>query len=321
MKSKLFISILFYLGLTSTYGQGLLDELYFEEKERTETVQSTFKMLRIGMFHSVETRQKGVLELSAYSRYWNIPEVDGEVVERNSFASDRMSVRFGADIAITDKFTIGGGWANNGVLDGYFKHRIVQQQKGKKSIPFSITGIIGGSHRLENLENIPGDGDVTSIYDTTIPNTSINLEDSFYDKTNVFAQLLIARKFNRNLSLQVSPTLIFRGSNRFEENPDTHLAIGFGGRYKVGKHTSLFSEYYWLPESSALQNIETFGAYSLGVNWEVSKVQIQLFLTNTGNYAEDIVITETPANFNFKDGNLFFGWNFTYVLHLKKRKN
>jgi len=320
MRNSLLIISLCYLGLSSVQGQGLLDELYFEEKERTEMVQSTFKMIRIGMFHSVETRKKGVLELNAYTRYWNIPEIDGEVIESNSFASDRMSVRFGADLALTNKFTIGGGWSNNGVLDGYFKHRIVQQRTGKSNIPFSLTGLIGGSHRLENLDNIPGDGDPVSIYDSTIPNTSINLEDSFYDKTTVYAQLLIARKFNRNLSAQISPTFIYRGSNRFEENPNTTIAIGFGGRYKVGKHTSLFSEYYWLPESSALQNIETFGAYSLGVNWEVSSVQIQMFLTNTGNYAEDITITETPVNFNFKDGNLFFGWNFAYVLHLKKRK-
>lgn len=320
MRSSLIIIAICYLGLNSISGQGLLDELYFEEKDRVEVVKSTFKMLRIGMFHSVETRKKGVLELSAYTRYWNLPEVDGEVIETNSFASDRISARFGADLAITDKFTVGGGWSNNNVLDGYFKHKIVNQLKGKKGIPFSITALFGGSHRIKNLENIPGDGDAKSIYDTTVPNTAINLEDSFYDKTNIYAQLLIARKFDRNLSLQFSPTFIYRGSNRFEENPDVHLALGFGGRYKVGKHTSLFSEYFWLPESSALQNIETFGAYSLGVNWEVSKVQIQLFLTNTGNYAEDIVITETPVNFNFKDGNLFFGWNFAYVLHLKKNK-
>ncbi len=319
MKNSILVITLFYLGWTSIYSQGLLDELYFEEKEYTETVQSTFKMLRIGMFHSVETRKQGVLELSAYTRYWNIPEVDGQVIERNSFASDRMSARFGADLALTDKFTIGGGWASNGVLDGYFKHRIIQQSSGKKKIPVSITGLIGGSHRLENIENIPGDGSATSIYDTSVANTSINLENSFTAKTNVYAQLLIASKLDRSFSLQLSPTFIYRGSNRFQENPDAHFAIGLGGRYKTGKHTSLFSEYYWMPKSSALQNIETFGPFSLGMNWEVSKVQIQLFLTNTGNYAEDLVITETPVNFNFKDGNLFFGWNFIYVLHLKKK--
>ncbi|WP_010520847.1 DUF5777 family beta-barrel protein [Aquimarina agarivorans] len=321
MRSKLLIiTLTIYLGFTSAHAQGLLDELYFEEKDRTELVQSTFKMLRIGMFHSVETRKKGVVELTAYTRYWNIPEVDGEVIETNNFASDRMSARFGADIAFTNQLTVGIGWSNTNALDGYFKYRIVQQRSGKKSIPFSITGLLGGSHRFENLQNISSNGDPTAIYDTTVPNTSINLEDGFGDKTNIYAQLLFARKFDRNLSLQVSPTLIFRGSNRFEENPDVHVALGFGGRYKVGKHASLFSEYYWLPKSSALQNIETFGAYSLGVNWEVSKVQIQMFLTNSGDYAEDITITETPVNFNFKDGNLFFGWNFAYVLHFKKRK-
>ena len=318
MRNNLLITILLYLGVISIQSQSLLDELQFEEKADTKIVHSTFKMIRIGMFHSAETRKKGVVELNSFTRFWNIPEVNGQIVESNNFAADRMSIRLGADIAITNQFTIGGGWSNSGVLDGYFKYRILQQQK---KVPLSFTGIIGGSHRSKNVNNIPRDGNSSSIYDANVPNTSINLENSFYDKTNVFAQLLIARKVNHNLSMQISPTLIFRGSNRFENNPDTHFAIGIGGRYRVGKHTALFSEYFWLPESSALENIETFGAYSLGVNWEVSKVQIQLFLTNTGNYAEDLVITETPVNFNFKDGHLFFGWNFSYALHLKKHKN
>ena len=88
----------------------------------------------------------------------------------------------------------------------------------------------------------------------------------------------------------------------------------------MGKHVSIASEYFYVPKKYALESIETFGPFSLGVNWEVSKVQIQMFLTHTGNFSEDIAITETPVNFNTKDGNLFFGWNFSYVFHLKKNK-
>ena len=78
MKSNITVIITLLLLVSNiAKAQDLLDQLYFEEKKKTILTESTFKMLRIGFSHSVETRKKGVLELSAYTRYWNIPEIEG----------------------------------------------------------------------------------------------------------------------------------------------------------------------------------------------------------------------------------------------------
>ena len=323
MKSNTILTLALLLLLSNiAKAQDLLDQLYFEEKKRTLVTESTFKMLRIGFGHSIETRKKGILELSAYTRYWNIPQVNGADVETNNFGSDRASARFGFDYALSDRFSTGAGWANSGVYDGYFKYRLIRQKTGEKKTPFSLTVLTAGSYRSKNLQNVSlsTNSNPSDIYNTSIPKTAINNDDGFGDKTTFTGQLLLARKLDRKLSLQVSPTLIYRGSTRFEPDPQLQLAIGFGGRYKVGKHVSIASEYFYVPKKYALESIETFGPFSLGVNWEVSKVQIQMFLTHTGNFSEDLTITETPVNFNTKDGNLFFGWNFSYVFHLKKNK-
>ncbi|NJN50403.1 MAG: hypothetical protein HC798_04870 [Polaribacter sp.] len=57
-----------------------------------------------------------------------------------------------------------------------------------------------------------------------------------------------------------------------------------------------------------------------GLNWEVSDLMLQFFITNATNFAEDLYITQTPNNFNFKDPNLHFGVNATFILHTNKNK-
>ena len=55
--------------------------------------------------------------------------------------------------------------------------------------------------------------------------------------------------------------------------------------------------------------------------WLLKKIyQLQFHLTNVRNFAEDAFITQTANNFNFKDPNLHFGFNATFVLHTKKKK-
>ncbi len=323
MKNNTIVTLtLLLFAVNIVKSQDLLDQLFFEEQKQTVLTEATFKMLRIGFAHSIETRKKGVLELSAYTRYWDIPEIEGVETETNNFGSDRVSARFGFDYAITDDLSFGFGGSNDGVFDGYLKYRLLRQKTGVKKAPFSITLLTAQSYRSKNLDNVSlsSNPNPTDIYDNSIPKASINRTNTFSDKITFTGQLLLARKFNRNLSIQLSPTLIYRGSNTFQEDPKLQLALGIGGRYRVSKHVSIASEYFYVPKQYALESIETFGPFTLGVNWEVSKVQIQLFLTHTGAFSEDQVITETPVNFNTKDGNLFFGWNFSYVLHLKKNK-
>lgn len=323
MKNRLHIYIAILLFVSSfniLTAQSLLDKLHLEEVKKTEKVESTFKTLRLGLGHSVETRKKGILEASWYTRFWNIPKIDGQVVENNNFGSDRASARYGFDYAISNDLSTGFGWDTRGIYDGYLKYRLLHQKTGKKPSPLSLTLLGSLTYRAKAINTILLNKDSVSIYNTAAIKTTVNKTNSFTDKVSYIGQLLIARKLNKRFSIQASPTLIYRGSTNFEEDNQLHLAVGFGGRYTLGKHVSLASQYFYVPNKYKLNSINTFGAFSLGVNWEVSKVQIQMFFSNTGNFNEDIYITETPVNFNTKDGNLFFGLNFSYVFHLIKNK-
>lgn len=292
---KKYIVFFCLLGLLNlTYGQDLLSTLEKEYPDSTYLVQATFKTTRIGLGHSIETRKTGSLELSANTRFWNIPQ------RTQAFLADRVSTRFGLSYAFSDRFTLGTGVTTfDGIFDTYAKYRILQQVSQGKGSPFGLTLLQNASVRTD-------------------PNRTINQSDSFSEKLSFTTQLLLARKFTRNLSLQISPTFVYRNSSLSEDDPTSHFAVGFGGRYRIGGHVSVTSEYFYL--ANPVESVETFDAFSIGVNWELTDLILQFNLSNSHNIAEDAFITQTRNNFNTRDGNLFFGFNVTYIFHLRQNK-
>ena len=300
MKTKkihqLFI-LLFIVGNASINGQGLLDKLDNEFPDKPVYEIATFKTTRIGLGHSIETRKKGALEISLYNRYWNIPNFKGQ-----RFLADKITTRYGLEYAFSDNFTFGFGYTNfDKISDGYLKYRLLKQSSGSKKTPITITLSQGISHRktANANPNLYGGNSSSSSYAFT-------------------SQALIARKFNPDLSIQITPTFIHRGAASLSNDPNSQFALGFGGRHKIGRHASIVSEYYYV--ANPLKSIDTYNAFMVGVNWELSHLLLQFHITNARNYAEDTFITQTTNNFNFNDPNLHLGFNATFVLHTKKKK-
>lgn len=294
MKNSRSLLVVFLSLLTSNYAlsQSLLEEVENEVKQGKNFTQATFKTTTLALGQSVQTRNQGTMELSANSRFWNIPQ------RTQGFLADRMSTRFGVSYALSNRLTAGLGITTfDGIFDGYAKYRILRQVEEGKGSPFTITLFQNMSIR-------------------TNPNRSINASDGFSDKLSFTTQALFARKFTRNFSLQLSPTFIYRNSARNPLDDTHHFALGIGGRYRIGGHVSVSSEYYYL--ANPINSVTTFDAFAIGINWELTDLMLQFHLTNTPNMAEDAFITQTRNNFNTRDGNLFFGFNATFILHFKK---
>lgn len=292
--NKLFL--LLFLLLSGFYGLNAQDLLKIVEQEYPDKplyALATFKATRIAIGHSVETRKKGVLEWHLMNRFWNTP------IPSQSFWADRLSVRFALEYGVSDRFTLGmGGTTWDGIFDGFLKYRLVRQRMGKKGSPFSVTVFQNASYRSDSY---PG----------------ITMQDNFKNRLSYTSQVLIAHKFDPNFSLQLAPTFVHRGSLLFSGDTRNHFALGFGGRYKLGNHVSVVSEYHYV--TNPIEAVDTYDAFAIGVNWEISDVILQFHLTNARSMAESAFITQTFNNFNFNDGNLHFGFNFTYVLHFNKK--
>jgi hypothetical protein len=286
--------LFFLLSNYSSFAQDLLNQLNKEFPDETTNTIATFKTTRIGLGHSIETRKKGALEISLYNRYWNIPNFEGQ-----RFLADVVSRRYGLTYSFTDNLSFGIGYEDHDeITDGFIKYKLLHQNKKR---PLSITLLQTITHR-------------------SLENTSSNLyqPSSSENKYSFTSQVLIARKFNANLSLQIAPTYLRRENNDTTDDPNNQFAIGFGGRHKISNHASIVSEYYLV--TNPLKSIETYNAFMVGVNWELSHLLLQFQMTNARNFAEDTFITQTRNNFNAKDGNFHFGFNATFVLHTKKNK-
>lgn len=299
MKIKLqHLFIFLLLGNSSLiFSQDLLDKLNNEFPDKPVYEIATFKTTRIGMLQSVETRKKGTIELSIYNRYWNTPNPTSQ-----SFLADKVSRRFGVNYSFSDNFTFGLGYTNfDEIAEGFFKYKLLKQQQNSSKKPVTVTLVQNISHR-ENKNASP------VIYGT-------NLDENVFTYSS---QVLVARKMNQHLSLQVAPTLVGRLVDNTTENPNTQFAVAAGGRYKISGHASVIAEYYYI--ANPLKAPKTYQPFLVGLNWEVSDLMLQFHVTNARNFAEDTYIPQTINNFNFKDPNLHFGFNVTLLLHTSKKK-
>jgi len=296
MKTKvLLILITMLMSISNTYGQELLNELESLDNDTIYEIESTFMATRLSIGHSVVTRKKNVLEVSAMTRYWNIPQESS-----NSFVADRMAARFGLDYGLTDRLTFAVGYSTqNTILDAFLKYRLIRQKNQGSLV--SVTLLQTATHRNIEINTTDPYGD------------SKEADLSFVEELAFTSQVLVARKFSKHFSLQLTPTFIHRNTSLVQGDKDQY-ALGIGGRYKLSNHVSVVSEYYHV--FNPVENPETYGPFALGVNWEVGDLMLQFKMTNNGAFVEDTFITRTRNNFNFRDGNFYFGFHATYFIQL-----
>ncbi len=298
MKNRKIIWLAFAMLLLAAFpmtAQDILDILEKETPKPKGYTQATFKANRVVLGQSVETRKKGVLEFTLGTRYWNIPNND----RSQSFGADRFSANFSLHYAFTDRFTLGAGATSfDGVLNGFGKYRLLQQRLDGK-IPFGITVV-------QNL----------SVF--TRNNIGFSIAENPLDRQAYSTQLVIARKFDQNLSLQITPTYIHTQVDLPIPGKNNLFLLGFAGRYKLGNHVSIASEYNYLVGRD--QGPNGFDVFSLGVNWEVSDLILQFAMSNAKGFDDISSHLFTANNFTFRPGGLHIGVNATYVLHTKQRK-
>lgn len=294
MKNNILYSLFFLsvIGIQSrvTAQNDLLAKLDREISEIPQYEIATFESTRIALGQSVQVRKKNVLEIVIMNRFWDKP-----IQKSQSFLVDKLSTRIGLEYGLSDKLTIGAGATTlDSSFDGFAKYNLFRQRKDNSSMPVTMTFFQNASYRSKD------------VFDT------------FENRFSFTSQLLIARKLTTNLSIQIAPTYIHRASSFVEVDPQNQFAVGFGIRRKVGKHVSLVSDYYY--QTNSLVSKNTYNAFSVGANWELSYILLQFHFTNARAIEESAFITRTTNNFNSRDGNLHFGFNAIFTLQLDKRK-
>lgn len=293
MGKKIFYCLIPLLALiwkTST-AQDFMDLLDDASASDKELVSATFKTTRLLNGQSIENPANGVLVFIISHRFGRLNQGAYEL-----FGLDQSTIRLGLEYGVNDRLAIGIGRSSyQKTVDGFLKFKILRQSKGKGAMPVSLSYF--ASMAINTLKwQDP---------------TRKNYETSRYSYVH---QLLLARKFNRQLSVQLTPTLVHRNLVPLSTDQNDVLATGIGGRYKITNRTSLNAEYFYLLPGKTADEFDN--CLSLGFDIETGGHVFQLIFTNGQPQFERAFITETKGD--WLKGDIFFGFNITRVFTVKK---
>jgi len=282
---------LLLLVFTQLHAQDDLMDLFDDEPVRDYTT-ATFKTTKIMLGQSIENPPNGGLNFVISHHFGRINEGWYEF-----FGLDQANIRLGFEYGVNDWLSFGVGRTSvEKTYDGSTKIKILRQQKGLKNIPLSLSYF--GNIAIISLKWIEPER-----------------ENYFSSRLSYTHQLLIARKFTKNLSLQLMPTFIHRNLVETKEDQNDVWSIGAGGRYKIGKRFSVNMEYYYLLPGQTADNF--YNSFSIGVDIETGGHIFQLYATNSLGLIEQQFIAQTTGSWG--KGDIHIGFNINRVFQLKKK--
>src|SRR5688572_18702812 len=127
--------------------------------------------------------------------------------------------------------------------------------------------------------------------------------------------MLIARKFNGYVCLQLSPMLGHRNLVATKEDHNDVFVLGSGGRIKLTRSLAINLEYYWVPNGQLVSNSDIVNdAFSVGIDLETGGHVFQLHFTNSQGMVNRAFTTE--GNGSWGHGDIHFGFNISRVFTL-----
>ncbi|WP_353722373.1 DUF5777 family beta-barrel protein [Dyadobacter sp. 676] len=275
---------------TVLYAQDdLLNELSKQDSAQTVQVTATFKSTRVVNGHSVETMKKNHLDLRISHRFGKLNSGAYQF-----FGLDQATMRLGLEYGLTDDLMIGVGRSTSQkVYDFFGKYKLLKQSAGARNMPVSVT-LFGG----------------TGV-------ATVDKEREFQDKLYYTAQVLVARKFGERLSLQLSPTYLYRTMPAVQGDDKVLLAVGIGGRFKLSKRVSLNGEYFYTAREKNTLTAPYHDSMSFGVDIETGGHVFQLHFTNSLGMIEKQFIGETTGSWG--KGDIHYGFNISRTFSFDKK--
>ncbi len=303
------IAILFFTF--PSFAQDNLDSLMNSMGSDEPTkVFATFKATKIIGAQTTETVKKGTLDFRITHRFGNIGAKSGGGGHTAFGFDDAQDIRFSFDYGICEKLAV--GIARNKRfenIDGTVKWRFLDQKS--KGTPVSIC--------------LYGNAAVSPVMESQLYNGVVDtFEHKFAHRMSYTTQLIIARKFNSWLSLELLAGLTHRNfikevyNSEGVKDVNDVPSIGFGGRLKMTKRTSFVWDYFYV--ISDYRSTQPFGEHPISVGFEIETGGhvFHLNYSNSSGIIESDFIPNTTDN--WFDGGFKFGFNISRVFTIVKPK-
>ena len=292
------LSFIFAVLLSSVnaFTQDLEDLLNSEMKPTTDYTTATFKSTRVLNGHSIERMQHGQLDFRISHRFGLLNSG-----AYNLWGLDQANIHFSLEYGITNWLMFGVGRGSyEKAYDGFIKFSILRQSKGEVTMPISLSY-------------------VTSIYDNTLNPLNTQKTNFYSSRLSFVQQILIARKFNDYLSLQISPTFLHDNLVPTVMDTNDKYALGMGGRVKITKRVTVNAEYYYIIHPPRYTpSVQTYNPLALGFDIETGGHVFQIIFTNSLAMVEKGFIGETTGR--WLKGDIHLGFNISRVFTLDKPK-
>lgn len=270
--------------------QSLLDEVdkadsSAVQKPKREKVYGTFYGTRLINGHTIETNPKGSFVFIISHRFGRVNSGFYEF-----FGLDNSTVRFGFEYAVLDNLMLGFGRSSNGaVWDGFVKYRFLEQTKGKRQIPLSVTLFAGAA--LDGRKHLYADQRKTP----------------FAQRMSFTYQLLIARKFTKWLSVQLMPSVVHQNFVPTKDDRNLIFVGGIGARFRVSPSVAILGEYYYRVDER--RNNGFHNSAAIGVDISTGGHVFQIQLTNSQSMYENGFLRQTTGD--VLKGDIHLGFNIT----------
>src|SRR6516225_684318 len=264
-------------------------------------VTGTFKATRVVNMQSVESLASGALSFLIQHRFGALNSGF-----YNFFGLDNANTRLGLEYGITDRFEVGAGRSSlYKTYDVFLKYKLLRQtdMSNKCPVTVSLLGTISNFTDSVAQYNYP--------YEST---TQVKFTAS--DRTVYSAQLLIARKFTRNFSFELTPTYMHYNTVPSHQDKNDIFALAAGARMKITRRMSINAEYNYLP-SGQIVSYSRYDCFSLSWDIETGGHVFQLIFSNSQSMIESQYITQTPGSWG--KGDIYFGFNISRNFNLSKK--
>ncbi len=305
--SMMFLATVIAQDSTEVKGTETSDSTEVPEAPKPKFARATFNATKLINMQTTEIVSPGVLQFMVSHHFSHIWTKDGgsqNVAQFFGLNSGVAHTYLSFDYSVTRNINLGIALAGGSKYEGWAKFKLLRQQTGIKNYPVSLT--------LFTLGNV---------------NTAKDPEDGFAgNKFSYLTQLLIARKINDKLSLQLSPTWIHynivpSGIN----NSNEVFSLGLGGKYKVKGNLNLTFEYS--RQFNMFENLITKNGSIVNYNPDLLAVGIEI---NTGGHLFQFFIGSTTDasqidqlsrnTSKIKDGNFAMGFTINRGMNIKKDK-
>lgn len=289
MKKFILLATILIIGFSSGFSQENSEKSKATkpEKEAPKLIKNAFADIILINNQTTEGLRKNTLQMEIQHRFGKI---DQGFRLGNNFdllgIFGPSNIRLGINYGLTDKLTVGiGATKNNSLYNVQWKYKIFQQTETNK-MPVSVT-----------------------YYGNAAINISVNSDFSTVsNRLSYFNQLLISRKFNKQLTLQIGPSVSHFNIIDLDRFPDiSHYNFGvlFSGRYKFSAQSSFIFEY-----SHPLTISESVGTkpdLGFGVEIATRTHTFQLFVSTANAMINQRNVVYN--NLDFTKGDMQFGFN------------